>query len=403
MATTRPADITYGPTMVIAAKAIMPVKRSSLKLTEEQRVEMARRNTERNDCIEDTIREVYKFAEDKAKYLSETCGKKDDYYLRLIFSGGEKLGKGRKVNAYNAWSHQLAKEKNAEADPGEASNLLELQQEYRDEYDKLTPAQKMDLCAMLMEERDSRTFGVRVNQKGRTLDVMNTFWYITAMLLSLKCRCGIEAFVGVVRNNTEYDLRPQWFFTSSTINRYLTGAIKKWDVEVIGSQMEVFSIAGCEIFTFLQTNRDRAEWMKNEIREKMNAMYSEAIGQKGLTMQYKNFEQTVAIGHGLDLVGWTHDVFANPASLPASIEPLRKLLNALDIGDCHFVQLSHAERERCRLAFQEQVDAGAVKMRKSCSDKGKKRQLYTRRNGDAHLVSTIVQQYTITVVQTLCL
>ena len=58
----------------------------------------------------------------------------------------------------------------------------------------------------------------------------------------------MEAFIGLVRNNTEYDLRPQWFFTSSPINRYLTGSIKKWDVEVIGSQLEAFSIAGCELF-----------------------------------------------------------------------------------------------------------------------------------------------------------
>ncbi|KAI1783558.1 hypothetical protein LXA43DRAFT_1102405 [Ganoderma leucocontextum] len=380
MANARPVEITYGPPTVVAAKAIAPSKRSAVTLTEAQRAEQAQRTADRHDRIETATRQVYEFAEAKAKELSETCGKKEDYYLRLIFSGGEKLGKGRKVNPYNAWSHQLAKEKNGDADPGEATNLLDLQQEYREEYDKLTPAQKKELCALLTEERDSRTFGIRVNQKGRTQDVMNTFRRITAMLLALKCRCGVEAFVGLVRNNTEYDLRPQWFFTSPPINRYLTGAIKKWDVEVIGSQMEAFAIAGCEIFTYLRTNRDRADWLKNEIREKMNILYAEAVGQKGATMQYKNFEQAVIIGHGIDLVGWTHKTFSNPGSLPASIEPLRELRNALDSGACHFVRLSHAERERRRRAFEEQVAAGTTKVRKQRSDIGKKRGTYHHRS-----------------------
>lgn len=32
---------------------------------------------------------------------------------------------------------------------------------------------------------------------------------------------------------------------------------------------------------------------------------AEAVGQEGAIMQYKNFELTVVIGHGVDLVGWT--------------------------------------------------------------------------------------------------
>ena len=84
-------------------------------MTEAQRAEAARRTTDRNDQVEATIREVYEFAQTKADELSQTCGKKADYYLRLMFSGGEKLGKGRRVNPYNAWAHQLAKDKNGGA------------------------------------------------------------------------------------------------------------------------------------------------------------------------------------------------------------------------------------------------------------------------------------------------
>nr|VWO95711.1 HTH lysR-type domain-containing protein [Ganoderma boninense] len=382
MANTLRAEITYGAPTVVAAKAIAPSKQSSVTLTEAQRAEAARRAADRNEQVETTIRQVYEFAEMKANELSQTCGKKADYYLRLMFTGGEKLGKGRKVNPYNAWSHQLAKDKNAGADPGEVTNLLRLQQEYRNEYDNLSEGQKYNLCSLLLEECDSRIYGICVNQKGCTQDVMNTFRRITTMLIALKCRCGIEAFIGLVRNNTEYDLRPQWFFTSTPINRYLTGAIKKWDVEVIGSQMEAFAIAGCELFTYLCTNRDHADWLKNEIREKMNAMYAEATGQKGTTMQYKTFQQTVVIGQGLDLVGWTHKSFTNPQSLPASIEPLRELRDTLESGACRFVHLLHAERQRRKRIFDEGVEAGtaSAKVRKLRSGIGKKRGTYQRQS-----------------------
>ncbi|PIL26612.1 hypothetical protein GSI_11306 [Ganoderma sinense ZZ0214-1] len=316
----RPSEVTYGPAAIVAAKPILPKSRSTITLTEAQRAIMARSAADRNEQVESAIAEVYRFAESKAQYLSETCGHKSDYYLRLIFSGGVSLQKKRKPNAYNAWSHQLAKEKNGDADPGKATNLLDLQRQHREEYDKLTPQEKRDLCEALEEERDSRMFGIRVNQKGRAQDVMNTFRHIMEM-----CRCGIEAFIGLVRNNTEFELRPQWFFTSTPINRYLTGAIKKWDVEVIGSQFEAFSIAGCELFTFLRTVRDQAEWLKNEIRAKMNTLYADATGKKDTTMHYKDYEKVVVIDEGLTLEGWTHEVFACPSSLLTTIEPLKKL------------------------------------------------------------------------------
>ena len=58
---------------------------------------------------------------------------------------------------------------------GEANTLLQLQQQYHHEYDKLTAEQKNNLCALLEEERDSWSFGIRVNQKGHAQDVTNTF------------------------------------------------------------------------------------------------------------------------------------------------------------------------------------------------------------------------------------
>ena len=42
-------------------------------------------------------------------------------------------------------------------------------------------------------------------------------------------------------------MRPRWYFTNPQLNRYLTGMIKRWDVENIGALGEAFSIAGCDL------------------------------------------------------------------------------------------------------------------------------------------------------------
>lgn len=69
-------------------------------------------------------------------------------------------------------------------------------------------------------------------------------------------------------------------------------------------------------------------------------------------------------------------------SLPASIKPLCKLLNALDSGECHFIQLSYAECEQWWHEFTEQVDARTVRTQKLHSDKGKKCGFYNQSTTD---------------------
>ena len=78
---------------------------------------------------------------------------------------------------------------------------------------------------------------------------MRTAHQNSTKLCGLKLRCGIEAFFCIVRNNTEYHMNPRWFFTNPSMNRYLTGAMRKWDVEDIGTRLEAFSIAGCNMLS----------------------------------------------------------------------------------------------------------------------------------------------------------
>ncbi len=150
-----------------------------------------------------------------------------------------------------------------DAEPGEAKKLLELQREHLDEYHELSAAQKRELIESFKEDRDSRKMGLRVNPRGRQADANSTFEKIEnlvsgisvayssspehAQLVGLKCRIGVEGFYCFFKNNSEFQMLPRWFFTSPQLNRYLTGTIKRWDVETIGSMGEAFSIAGSDI------------------------------------------------------------------------------------------------------------------------------------------------------------
>ncbi len=58
---------------------------------------------------------------------------------------------------------------------------------------------------------------------------------------------GIEGFFCIVRNTTEFNMAPTWFFTSAELEVYMDIAVRrKWDATEIGSRLEAFAIAGCD-------------------------------------------------------------------------------------------------------------------------------------------------------------
>lgn len=63
----------------------------------------------------------------------------------------------------------------------------------------------------------------------------------------LRNKAGVEAFFCIVRNNAEYHMKPQWYFTSEAIANYMPMIVrKKWDTHDIGIKLEAFAIAGCD-------------------------------------------------------------------------------------------------------------------------------------------------------------
>ncbi|RDX41769.1 hypothetical protein OH76DRAFT_1489212 [Lentinus brumalis] len=365
--------VSYAPTAVVAAKPIAPTKRKAVGASAQDRANTAARTKEKEEAVGKELETWYEGCVALSGRLSEMYGKKPEYYLRLMFSGGYSMQKARGPNAYNAWTHQLAMEHNQEdADSGDATNLVDLAREHADEYAALTATEKRQLVKSFEDERDSRAMGVRVNPRGCKQDANAVFEKIEKMITGLKCRVGIDGFYCFFKNNSEYQMRPRWFFTTPQLDRYLGQTIKRWDVEMIGGLGEAFSIAGCDIMSFLRTSRARCDWLKSEIRDKITIMLVKITGQKNIVMQYKTYDKDIVIERGVELVGWTHEVFTCPSSLPNALEPLQKLLQAIDDGQCHFKRLSHSE-----------VAAGEVAGRKERVDKGKRRGKYRPRKKPA--------------------
>lgn len=92
-------------------------------------------------------------------------------------------------------------------------------------------------------------------------------------------------------------------------------------------------------------------------------------------MQYVNYEEDIIQRYGIELQGWTYDKFVNPSELSTSLPLLRKLLNAIDTGDCKFVKLTAEERRKRLETYKKKVAKGEIKVRerKIRSDAGKRK------------------------------
>ncbi|GBE84240.1 hypothetical protein SCP_0602180 [Sparassis crispa] len=215
--------------------------------------------------------------------------------------------------------------------------------------------------------------GLRLNQRGRTQDVNNVCKKIEDLLHGLKCRVGVEGFFCLVCNTTDFHMPLRWYFSSQELNKYLRGAIKKgWDPANIGALAEAFAVASCDFMSFLRTSKSKADWLKGEIRDKINTMLVEITRNSKAVMNYVNYERDIVLKYGITLQGWTHEKWANPSDLSTSPPPLRTLLAALESGTCKFEQLTSEELKKRTEEYDQKVAAGEAVARKKRKDTGGK-------------------------------
>ena len=111
----------------------------------------------------------------------------------------------------------------------------------------------------------------------------------------------------------------------------------------------------------------------------------EITGNEHAVMNYKSFEKDIVLRYGIKLEGWTHKSFAQPKELPSAIEPLRKLLDAMEKGSCHFVKLTANEWAQRQKEYDEKLSKGAVRPRKKRSDAGGTHASRKRKGGNDDL------------------
>lgn len=94
-----------------------------------------------------------------------------------------------------------------------------------------------------------------------------------------------------------------------------------------------------------------------------------------IVMNYVNYETVIVLRHKVKLVGWPTGLkFVNPCDLN-SIDDVKRLHDALNVGDCKWVALTRQEVLDRTEAYEAAIAEGKTvgKKRKERSDKGGKR------------------------------
>ncbi|KAJ7246634.1 hypothetical protein C8J57DRAFT_1241277 [Mycena rebaudengoi] len=177
-------------------------------------------------------------------------------------------------------------------------------------------------------------------------------------MAALGNRVGIEGFFCVVRNNAEFHMAPEWYFTSPELEAYMAIATRrKWDTGEVGIKLEAFAVAGCDPVNLLRTSKQKADWMKAEIRELVSKNLVEVSKVPNATMAYTWHEEDVVQKYNVVLEGWKGR-FMNPSELSTSLPALRALVDALKDGNCAFRRLLPAEAQARKTAWEAEVAAG---------------------------------------------
>ncbi|KAJ6455347.1 hypothetical protein C8R45DRAFT_1187918, partial [Mycena sanguinolenta] len=319
--------------------------------------------------------EWFSYTEAKAIELGKKYDKRPRYFLDIFFQGGARMvNHQEKVNPYNAFKAEKAAQRRDDGETG--MKVQELHDEYKDEYGALTATEKAELVARFEKVKEDIPKMRRDTPKAHVQDVANTVRNIEALFRGLSHRVGVEGLFCIVRNNTEFYMGPQWYFTSDAIRQYMPLAVRrKWDTGEVGTRLEVFAVAGCDAMSLLQNNKQKVTFLKNEIRDRLLELLATITGNSNIRMDYIYFEESIVLKYGIDIVGWTCSRFVNPSDLSSSLSVLTTLRDAIRDGVCKFVKLTPAERKARREKWDADVAAGTVipRSRATRSDAGVKR------------------------------
>ncbi|KAF7371855.1 hypothetical protein MVEN_00042400 [Mycena venus] len=329
-------------------------------LTQEERKEKteasAQRQSEMNADVQAIIDDIFDCA--------NTLASKYDKKLR---GGAHMVHKQTEVNPYNAFKSEKVAELREAGTPMNAGNIHKT---FHQEYVELFKGDKAALVARHEQNREAPPVR-RATPRARVQDFPNMVHNMEMLLSGLALRVGVEGFFVVVRNNTDCNCEPFWYFTSSELRQYMPLAVRKhWDTAQVGMKLEAFALAGCDTLNLLRTAPQKAAQVKMEIRDRILQMLVEITGNPNAQVAYVNHEEDIV---------FKYDKWCNPSELTTSLPVLRKLLNAIKSGECKFKRLSVAELKARKDKYEEDIAAGRItgKQHNPRSDIGKKRKRTT--------------------------
>ncbi|KAJ7743994.1 hypothetical protein B0H14DRAFT_2406887 [Mycena olivaceomarginata] len=214
--------------------------RSAQKLKSEREA-----HEERQRRIDKHSEEWWDYTRKKAQTMATEFDMKERYFLDLFLQGGAHMVHHQKnANSFNAFKNAKAEE-NREA--GIKEDAIALQANHIDEYLALSTEEKKALVADFEEVKAQNFHLHRDTPRARIQDVSNVVRNIKILLSALSKRVGIEALFCVFRNNAEFFMEPEWFFTRPELENYMEfAAAKRWDTGQVGAKLEAFAIAGCD-------------------------------------------------------------------------------------------------------------------------------------------------------------
>ncbi|KAJ7166463.1 hypothetical protein C8R43DRAFT_1122032 [Mycena crocata] len=335
----------------------------------------------RQAAIDDALGKWFSDTMALAEYLSVRYKHQPKYYLEMMFQGGaHMINQHGKPNAYNAFKSIKAAECRERGEPKKAPAL---HRDYHDEYEALDDDQKQEYVKRYQEEEGEREVKLRRDTpRAKLQDIGNVIRNMKMLMTGAALRVGVEGFFCIVRNTPDYQMAPAWFFTSRELESYMPIATaKRWNITAVGTKIEVFAVAGCDVLNLLRTSRQKADYLKSCIRELISQKIVAITGDENAAMAYVWYEEDVVQRHKIKLVGWTYPELINPSELSTSLPPLNDLHDALKADTCKFVKLDAAEVASRKTAWLEDVAAGRIerKHREERSDKGVKRKEDRRR------------------------
>ncbi|KAJ6563495.1 hypothetical protein B0H10DRAFT_1108031 [Mycena sp. CBHHK59/15] len=197
---------------------------------------------------------------------AEELDLKPKFFHELFFQGGAKMVIHQEtVNPYNVFKSEKAAECR---ENGESKNARQLHADYHDEYLGKTDEEKDEMVMRWVQNRNGSVVLRRDTPRAKIQDVANIVRNMKVLMCGLSTRVGVEGFFCIVRNSADFHMAPQWFFTSRELEQYMPLATRKrWVTAEVGTKVEAFAVAGCDVMNLLRTSKQKADYLKAGIRE----------------------------------------------------------------------------------------------------------------------------------------